>query len=188
MLVSYRRETTGKCERRLEELIGKTPKKSIEEMIGIYQTSQSARPSCPALTSRQTDQKLNPGVVNFMRPNDPAWTSLPTPDSRDSLRTIAIKMEALASVVSNGDSMMIWTNGRMLYDWSSDIAKKNLGAEGVLTDQELGELQTTKKVLNISTTRVNEVRAEFNKLRKSLSASVEVVERRRRMLKKRMQA
>ena len=55
---------------------------------------------------------------------------------------------------------------------------KNLDAERILTHQELGELRTIKKLLNIATTRENEIRAELNKLTKGLYASLKVLERR----------
>jgi hypothetical protein len=85
-------------------------------------------------------------------------------------------MEALASVVANGDSMIVWTAGEMLSGWNVEIAMKNLGAKEIPTHQELGELRTMKKILNIATTRENEVRAELNKLMRGLSASIKVLE------------
>ena len=65
---------------------------------------------------------------------------------------------------------------------------KNLDAERILTHQELGELRTIKKLLDIATTRENEVRAELNKLKKGISASLGILEGRSRDIESKMQA
>jgi hypothetical protein len=173
---SHRRQTKASWARTLEELIGTDPKESIEQMIGIEKPSQPTSPYCPAVSPHWPDQERDPGTVDFTRPEEPGWIPLSPPDGRDSLRTIANKMEAFATVVKNGDSLMVSTEGRMLSGWNVEIAMKNLDAERILTHQELGELRTIKKLLNIATTKENEVRAELNKLTKSLSASLKVLE------------
>jgi hypothetical protein len=171
-VASRRTSTNTYRERSLEELIGTTPKKSIEQMIGIDKPSQ---PYCPTLSPHSPNQERDSGTVNFTRPEEPEWTALPPPDGRDSLQTIANKMEALATVVKNGDSLLVSTEGRMLSGWNIEIAMENSDAKRILTHQEYGELRTIKKLLDIATTRENEVRAELNKLMKNISASLRML-------------
>jgi hypothetical protein len=170
--------------RTIEELIGTDTQESIEQMIGMDKPSQPTSPYCPAVFPHWPDQERDPDTINFTRPAELSWIPLPPPDSRDSLQTIANKMEALTNVVIYGDSLMVATEGRMLSGWNVE----NLDAERILTHQELGELRTIKKLLNIATTRENEVRAELNKLKKSISASLEILKGRSRDIKSKMQA
>jgi hypothetical protein len=187
-VASRRTSTNTYRERSLEELIGTIPKKSIEQMIGIDNPSQPTSPYCPAVSPHWPDQEHDPGTVNFTRPEEPGWIPLSPPGSRDSLRTIANKMEALTTVVKNGDSLMVSTEGRMLSGWNVEIAMKNLDAERILSHQELGELRTIKNLLDIATTRENEVRAELNKLMKGISASLGILRGRSRDVELKMQA
>jgi hypothetical protein len=85
-------------------------------------------------------------------------------------------MEALATVVKNGDSLLVSTEGRMLSGWNIEIAMENSDAERILTHQKYGELWTIKKLLDIATTRENEVRAGLNKLMKNISASLRMLD------------
>jgi hypothetical protein len=172
----------------IEELIGIDPKESVEQMIGVDEPSQPTSPYCPAVFPHWPGQERDPGTVNFTRPEEPSWIPLPPPDNRDSLQTIANKMEALSIVVKYGDGLMVATEGRMLSGWNVEIAMGNLDTEQILTHQELGELRTIKKLLNIATTRENEVRAELNKLVKGISASLKILEGRSRDKESKMQA
>jgi hypothetical protein len=108
---SCRTSTNASWARTLEELIGIDAKESIEQMIGIDKPSQ---PYCPTLSLHWPDQERDPGTVNFTRPEEPDWTALLPPDGRDSLQTIANKMESLATVVNNGDSLLVSTDSWML--------------------------------------------------------------------------
>jgi hypothetical protein len=138
-VASRRTSTNTYRERLLEELIGTIPKMSIEQMIGIDKPLQPYRPT---LSPHSPDQERDLGTVNFTRPEEPSWIPLPPPDGRDSLQTIANKMEALATVVKNSDSLLVSTEGRMLSGWNVGIVMENLDAERILTHQELGELRT----------------------------------------------
>jgi hypothetical protein len=104
------------------------------------------------------------------------------------LITIANKMRNLASVATAGDSMMIWTDGSTLIGWDAKTAMNNAGAEGILTYQELGELQTLKKIVNITRTREIQVRTELKKLMRDLEVSLRVLQERKREMQSKMRA
>jgi hypothetical protein len=170
--------------RSLEEMIGSLPKESIEDMIGsLNKTATTAATGAfsPIHTSVSTpanNKSQDLSVINFERPAH--LTPLPPPSPFDSLQTIVEKLEALADVVTRGDSLMVATNGEMLTGWDASVAMKHAGAEDILSLEELAELRTIEKILNIATTRVNEVRAEFDRSKRELGRCIQMAEERRR--------
>jgi hypothetical protein len=184
----YHRKTSKFCKKTLEDLMGIIPKESIEQMIGMSEAPRLPPPKSLAICQQQSYQKCDLHVINFAQPTNPDWTPLLPPDCRDSLNTIANKMWNLANVVTAGDSVMIWTDGSTLIGWDAKTAMKNAGAEGILTYQELGELQTIKKIVNITKTREIQVRTELKKLMRDLEASLKVLQGRKREMQSKMRA
>ena len=105
--------------------------------------------------------------INYERPSDPNFQPLPIPILGDDLMVTSDKMAALASIVSKGLSLAVYTGHR---------AGRNLaGTEAELRDMERAEKYITEKVVAIASTNVNRDMEKYRILCRRINAAAEKV-------------